>query len=167
MLNGIITFFGEFMEEKPRVGRPLGVAILAVLDIIVGILAFIGGIAATAVSTIVNDPEIRDAIRDAMISAGIADVDAVLDILATVLLVIGAIMFVMGLVGIVVGWGLWAGKQWAWIIAVIFYIAGIVISAVFMVWPVWSPIDVIGVIIGVVILYYLFRPNVRAWFGRT
>jgi len=164
MPKGIITLFGEFMEEKPRVDRPLGIAILAVLDIIVGILAFIGGIAVAAVSTIVDDPDVKDMIREAMISAGVTDVEAVLEILPTVLLVIGVTIFVMGLVGIVVGWGLWTGKQWAWIIGVIFYILAIAISAVSMV---WSPADVIGVIIGVVILYYLFRPNVRAWFGRT
>lgn len=155
------------MEEKPKVDRPLGIAILAVLDIIGGILAFIGGIAAAAASTIVNDPDVRDVIRDAMISAGVTDVDAVLDILATVLIVVGMTIFAMGLVAIVVGWGLWTGKQWAWVIAVFLYIAGIVISVVFMVWPVWSPTNVIGIIIGAVILYYLFRPNVRAWFGRT
>jgi len=32
---------------------------------------------------------------------------------------------------------------------------------------VWAPTSVIGIIIGAVILYYLFRPNVKAWFGKT
>lgn len=71
----------------------------------------------------------------------------------------------MGLVGIAVGWGFWKGSGWAWIVGVIFYIVGIGISAVGMVW--WSLTNVIGVIIGVVILYYLFRPNVKAWFGKA
>ena len=150
--------------EKTKAERPLGIAILAVLDIIGGILAFIGGIAMAAVSAMVNDPDIRDMIRDAMISAGITDVEAIIDILVTVLIVVGAILFIMGLVGIVVGWGFWAGKQWAWIIGVIFYIVCTVISVVGMV---WSLTNVIGVIIGALILYYLFRPNVKAWFGRA
>lgn len=150
--------------EKAKADRPLGIAILAVLDIIGGILAFIGGIGMAAVSAVVNDPEIRDMIRDSMISAGVADVDAILDILATVLIVFGAILFIMGLVGIAVGWGFWKGSGWAWIVGVIFYIVGIGISAVGMV---WSLTNVIGVIIGVVILYYLFRPNVKAWFGKA
>lgn len=167
MLNEIISFVVSFMEEKPRVDRPLGVAVLAVLDIIGGILAFIGGITMAAVSAMVNNPDIRDMIRDQMISAGVANVDAILDMLVTVLIVVGVIMFIMGLVGVVVGWGFWAGKQWAWIIGVIFYVVGVVISVVGMVWPVWSPTSVIGIIIGAVILYYLFRPNVKAWFGRT
>lgn len=150
--------------EKAKAERPLGITILAVLAIIGGILAFIGGITMAAVSTMVNNPDIRDMIRDAMISVGITDVDAVLEILVTVLIVAGAIILIMGLGGIVVGWGFWAGKQWAWIVGVIFYIVGIVISAVGMV---WSLTNVIGVIIGVVILYYLFRPNVKAWFGKA
>lgn len=155
------------MAEKPRVERPLGVAVLAVLDIIGGILAFIGGIAMAAVSAMVNNPDFRDMIRDAMISVGVTNVDAILDMLVTVLIVVGVTMFIMGLVGVVVGWGFWAGKQWAWLIGVIFYIVGVVISVVGMVWPVWSPTSVIGIIIGAVILYYLFRPNVKAWFGKT
>lgn len=56
--------------EKAKADRPLGIAILAVLDIIGGILVFIGGIGMAAVSAVVNDPEIRDMIRDSMISAG-------------------------------------------------------------------------------------------------
>ncbi len=150
--------------EKAKAERPLGIAILAVLDIIGGIFAFILGIFMAAVSTMVNNPDIRDMIREAMISAGITDVEAVLEIIVTVVIVVGAIMFIMGLVGIVVGWGFWAGKKWAWIIGVIFYTVGIVISAVGMV---WSLTNVIGVLIGVVILYYLFRPNVKAWFGKA
>ncbi len=145
--------------------RPLGVAILAVLNIICGIAATIGGIALAAVSTIVDDvPEIEDAIRDAMTSAGTYDVEAILDIVATVLIVLGTTILILGLFAIVVGWGFWTGKQWAWIVGVILEIVSIVISAVGMF---WSPSNVVSVIIGVVILYYLFRPNVKAWFGRT
>ena len=145
--------------------RPLGIAILAVLDIICGIAALIGGILMAAVSTIIADePEIEDAIRDAMTSGGVTHVEAVLDIIATVLIVFGVIICIMGLVAIVVGWGFWTGKQWAWILGVIFEIVSIVVSAVGMV---WSPTNVVSVIIGVLILYYLFRPNVKAWFGRT
>ena len=148
--------------------RPLGIAILAVLDIICGIAALIGGIVLAAVSTIIDDvPEIEDAIRDAMTSGGVTDVEAVLDIIATVLIVFGVIICILGLVAIVVGWGFWTGKQWAWIVGVIYFIVDIAVSAVSMVWPVWSPSGVVGVIIAAVILYYLFRPNVKAWFGRT
>ena len=152
------------MEEKAKAGRPLGIAILAVLDIICGIAALIGGIVLAAVSTIVDEPEIEDAIRDAMTSAGVTNVEAILDILATVLIVLGVFICIMGLVAIVVGWGFWTGKQWAWILGVILFIVSIVFSAVGMV---WAPTNVIGVIIDAVILYYLFRPNVKAWFGRT
>lgn len=152
------------MEEKAKADRPLGIAILAVLDIICGIAALIGGIVLAAVSTIVDEPEIEDAIRDAMTSAGVTNVEAVLDILATVLIVLGVFICIMGLVAIVVGWGFWTGKQWAWILGVILFIISIAASAVGMV---WAPTNVIGVIIDALILYYLFRPNVKAWFGRT
>ena len=145
--------------------RPLGIAILAVLDIICGIAALIVGILMAAVSTIIADlPEFEDAIRDVMTSVWVTDVEAAIDILATVLIVLGVIICIMGLGAIVVGWGFWTGKQWAWILGVIYFIVSIVISAVGMV---WSPTNVVSVIIGVVILYYLFRPNVKAWFGRT
>jgi hypothetical protein len=152
------------VEEKAKADRPLGIAILAVLDIICGIAALIGGIVLAAVSTIVDEPEIEDAIRDAMTSAGVTNVEAVLDILATVLIVLGVFICIMGLVAIVVGWGFWTGKQWAWILGVILFIISIAASAVGMV---WAPTNVIGVIIDALILYYLFRPNVKAWFGRT
>lgn len=63
-------------------------------------------------------------------------------------------------------------KEWAWVIAVVVLSMGIVITAVQMAITKWMSEDIIGsaieiVINGIIILYYLFRPHVKAYVRRV
>ena len=58
----------------------------------------------------------------------------------------------------IMSWGLLKGKSWAWTITLILTIIGLVMSII--------SLNIIGVIIDVIILYYLFRPHVKAYFGK-
>lgn len=116
--------------------RPVGVTILAVLEIISGIVGIVGGIFFATI-------------------AGLLDVDflgAIGGIVAGILVAIGIASFVMA-------WGLLEGKPWAWTFTLILTIISVVFEL--------AGANIVGLIIDAIVLYYLFRPHVKAFFGKS
>jgi len=60
-------------------------------------------------------------------------------------------MVLIGLIVLIITWGLWNLKEWAWFIAVVFAVLGL------LHFP-------IGTLINLFILWYLFKPEVKAAF---
>jgi hypothetical protein len=67
---------------------------------------------------------------------------------------------VVGLIGLVLAWGLWIGKGWAWIIAIIIFIIGLVTDLATL------PTGIVGVVIDLIVLYLLSRPDTRRFCGK-
>ena len=79
-------------------------------------------------------------------------------------------LIALGTVDIGIGIGLLRGKQWAWKLAVILAFVSMTIDIISLV--IQSHISnyggsIIGMIIDPVILYYLYRPHVKTYFGKT
>ena len=55
-------------------------------------------------------------------------------------------------------WGLLNAKSWAWTLTLILTIIFLILDLI--------ELNVIGLIIGGVILYYLYRPHVKSYFGK-
>jgi hypothetical protein len=70
----------------------------------------------------------------------------------------GLIFVVFGLLELGVVYGYWTGASWAWWLGIIVSVLDILSIVTF---------DVIGLIIGLIMLYYLTRPHVKTWFHRT
>lgn len=72
---------------------------------------------------------------------------------------------IIGILWFVFAWGLFTGKGWAWIITVILAI----VSVIFNILSIFSLSygSVFSLIVNVIILYYMYRPNVKAYFGRS
>jgi hypothetical protein len=70
----------------------------------------------------------------------------------------GMVMVLLGLVAFVIAWGLWMGKDWALMVAMVFAVLGILAGLVTL------PAGLFGLLINAGILYYLTRPGVKAWF---
>lgn len=121
--------------EQPKT-RPTGVTILAILEIISGIVMVVAGIFAAAFSSMF---------------AGLGVLGALNGILSSIILALGVASFVMA-------WGLLKGKQWAWTITLILTIISLIAEI--------ASFNFIGIIIDAIILYYLFRPHVKAYFGK-
>ncbi len=68
-------------------------------------------------------------------------------------------MIIMGIVELVVAWGLWIGKAWSWWLTVIF--SALSILSIFS----GSASGVISAVIAAVILYFFFKPEVKDYFG--
>jgi hypothetical protein len=99
---------------------------------------------------------------------------AVLAVIAGVAYVaIGAVLLVVGigfaLIAIsiayfVMAYGLWNGKRWAWTITLILSGIGIILGIASV--AAGSVGAVFHIIINGVIIYYLYRPNVKTFFGK-
>ena len=66
----------------------------------------------------------------------------------------------VGVIGLVMAWGLWVGRGWAWIIALIIFIIGIIMDLVTL------PTGIVGVVIDAIVLYLLMRPDTRKFCGK-
>ncbi len=150
--------------------RPLGVTIIAILTIIGGILLVLGGVALIAVGALISvAPPHTSAAIFGVISAAI-----------------WSVLLVVGIGYLVMFYGLLKGKGWAWTITIILIFIGIAIqiisttsAAVFnsslassgssSTNTVISGIigGIIGIAVNVAVIYYLYRPNVRAFFGKA
>jgi hypothetical protein len=169
--------------------RPTGVTIIAILTIIGGILLCFGGISLLAlgaffatvpINTIISEQQQQQQLQPEIQNQ--AELEALTQFLAGIGIVIGAIILAVGIGYLVVSYGLLKGKGWAWtvtiiltIIAIAIQIISIILSSMFnasfssdmnaLVPEIIS--HIIGLAINGVILYYLYRPNVKAFFGKS
>jgi hypothetical protein len=108
-------------------------------------------------------------------------------------IVIGSVMIAIGVVSFIVAYGLLKRMRWAWTVTIILSIISIVLSVslitiiatvqallwlgVGIILPPVAPIDpspppppfgaIISIIISSIIICYLYRPNVKAYFGKA
>lgn len=75
---------------------------------------------------------------------------------------LGGVVLVISLLWLVTGYGFMkGGVVWSWWIAVILYVLGILGSIVLL----FIVIGIVPLIIDALLLYYITRPGVKAWFG--
>ncbi|MHA1666679.1 MAG: hypothetical protein ACTSW7_04840 [Candidatus Thorarchaeota archaeon] len=109
--------------SAPSGDRPLGVTILAILQLLGGVISIFGGLAIVMIFPVIFT------------------------------LILGAILLIVGLVGLIVGWGLYTMKSWAWMLAMILNIINIIIAVI--------GFDLISLIIPVIIVIYLNQPDIK------
>jgi hypothetical protein len=126
--------------------RPLGIALLAVLHVIQAFIFFLGGIAMIALGAF---------IRRRLVG--------ILHLLHGVAYLIGVVLIVLALLYLGLAWGLWTGKGWAWVLSLIIAVLGIIVSLVSLVGGGLGAFVVL--VLDGIIVFYLFTPNVRAFFG--
>jgi hypothetical protein len=77
---------------------------------------------------------------------------------------LGGILIIIGLAYFVVAYGLWKGLNWAWIITLIVSVIGIISGLGSL--AVGNMGAIFHLIINAIVIYYLYRPNVKAYFGK-
>ncbi|MGH9963783.1 MAG: hypothetical protein ACRD5E_03000 [Nitrososphaeraceae archaeon] len=176
-----------------QIKRPIGVTIIAILTIISGIILTFGGISLLAFGAFFTSVPIDVFISEQMQQQqqqqqqqqelqSAAELQALAEFLGGVGVAIGAIVLAVGVGYLIVSYGLLKGKGWAWIITVILTIIAIAVQIVSGITASMfnaSFIDdtnsfvtgiiaqIVGIAINGVILYYLYRPNVKAFFGKS
>lgn len=172
------------MTEPIR--RPIGVTIISILAIIGGILLIFGGLSLLSFGAFFASVPIETLIEDQQLSPqesqNAAELQALSQYFGSIGVVIGSIVLAVGVGYLIVSYGLLKGKGWAWIVTIILTIIAIitqvtsVISTSTLTQSLSTDINalisgitahLIGIAINGVILYYLYRPNVKAFFGRS
>jgi uncharacterized membrane protein HdeD (DUF308 family) len=77
---------------------------------------------------------------------------------------IGIVLLALGIAYLVVAYGLWKGKAWAWTITLILSVIGIIVAIVSI--AAGNVAAIINVIIHGIVIYYLYKPSVKAFFGK-
>ncbi|MFB0569697.1 MAG: hypothetical protein ACETV0_08815 [Nitrososphaeria archaeon] len=146
------------MSTTGGVDRPLGVAILAVLDIIAGILAALVGLLSV----------IAGGFLWAYLETFVDPLGAVGGFLGAIVTAIGVVILVIGAISIVLGWSLWGGKEWARILSIILSVIGILfgVLVLFVAIGAGGLIGIVFIAIHAIVIYYLTRPSVKAFFTR-
>jgi lysylphosphatidylglycerol synthetase-like protein (DUF2156 family) len=132
--------------------RPIGVTILAILEILGGLVELgIGGLLLVAAGFIGG---IASQVPEVPNLPGIGG------LIAGIILFIGIVVVILGVLALIIAWGLWTGQGWAWTLALILAIVSLIFSILSL------PGGIIGLLIDILILYYLTRPHVKAFFGK-
>ena len=124
-------------------GRPTGVAILAILEAFVGVYYLITGFGEFVAAAVIRS----------LALSGITH-----DVMTMIPRVLGTMLMIVGLLSILLAWGIWTGKGWARMVALVFAIVAIILSLI--------SLHFVGLVIDVIIVYYLTRPNVKQFFTK-
>jgi hypothetical protein len=148
--------------------RPRGVSIIAILIIITGVLSLLLGI-----GLVVIGPFLMNGLQTTSSNLGSQKEPQILGI---IFLVFGAIWLALGVANLVMAYGLLKGMGWAWTISIIVLFIGIVIDIVSLSITSVGGFsntgsnllgNIVGIGISAFIVYYLYRPHVKAYFGKT
>jgi len=124
--------------------RPMGIVILAILEALVGIYHL-----ATGFGDLFVAATIRSFSYFGIPSSSMAMIPRVL----------GTVLIIIGLASLLIAWGLWTGKPWARLVALVFVILSIIASVV--------AYHLVGIVIDAIIIYYLTRPGVKQFFTKA
>jgi cellulose synthase/poly-beta-1,6-N-acetylglucosamine synthase-like glycosyltransferase len=124
--------------------RPTGVTILGVLFVIAGAFTLLGGQIALAQES-----------------------GSILTVLGVLLIPLG--IEILCIASFVVAYSLFEGKIWAWSVAVVLSIIGLVVNVISLVTASMLPMAgaLVGIAINAIVLYYLSARNVRQYFGKV
>ena len=125
--------------------RPLGVTILAVLAAIGGVLGILAGLVLVGLSSAAADLALP---------------------LSGLVSVLGLATLVLSILDLVLAYGLWGLKPWAWMLGIVLEIVGIILN-ILEFRSATASSTVISIVIAGLIIYYLNQPHVRRAFGQN
>jgi hypothetical protein len=159
--------------------RPTGVTIITILTIMVGVILLIAGLSLIVVGALTLANHFH------MTTTNSTSFYALSHVFGIIGISLGAVLLVIGVAYVIMFYGLLKGRGWAWTITVILLFFGIAIqiisTAVGSVFTASFNSDIksfdsvplglagalIGIITNIVTLYYLYRPYVKSYFGKT
>ncbi len=141
--------------------RPTGVTLLAILNILIGVLMLLGALALFLAMSMAGDPAFQEALATSDVP------EWFMDQLSLILGMMGILLSIFGVLALVVSYGFLNGKGWSWYLAVIygFLTIGMTVISTVLAGGLIDFLTLgISIIIPVLIMVYLFQPNVKAWF---
>ncbi len=77
---------------------------------------------------------------------------------------LGGLALIFGILSLVLGIGFLGGKRWAWTLGIVVGVLNIITSIAESAIGMYG--DIVGIIFPIIIIYYLMRPHVKAFFGK-
>jgi hypothetical protein len=145
------------MEPSAK-SRPTGVTIIAILNIIGGIIMVAGGLVLVAAGSFL--PSLPPSTFEGSDLSGVP-----MSFVGGAAVAMGGVIVALGIVSFIVAYGLMKGIGWAWNLTVVLSIISIVLNVISIATGNFG--GIISIIISGVILYYLYRPHVKAYFGKA
>jgi len=165
---------------------PFGITIIAILAIISGVVLIFGGLSSLVSGAYFASITVENVITELQLgqpqTPNVTEVHALIQLLGSISIAMGAIVMVIGIGYLVVSYGLLKGRGWAWTITVILTTASIIVQIVFVITTsvlnalmhhdtntsLYHLIDQItGMAINGMILYYLYRSPVKRYFKKS
>ena len=165
-----------------KINRPIGVTIIAILTIIIGVITLFAGISLVALGAFLSITPIDITSGNNTTTPVDDGSQFVMQFFGIISVLVGAIMLAVGIGYIVMFYGLLKGRGWAWTITIILTVISIAIQIVsgitasMIVASISNDgasivsgwiVQIIGIAIDIIILYYLYRPHVKAFFGKS
>jgi hypothetical protein len=142
----------------------VGVTILAILEILFGLLMLLASLGFFVVAGLF-------ASQDILNQTGMQVPEWLINVAPLVFAIAGIVFLIMALIAFLLAYGFLKGRGWAWTLAMIFSVISIILSVVGWVLQGFNPAGfvsmLISVIIPVIVILYLTRVNVKAWFGKA
>jgi hypothetical protein len=161
------------LQTTPK-SRPTGVTIIAILNIIGGAIMLFGAIALIAIGAILptlppntfNQSGLQGNLTTGQVPVPPPGVPPMVSqsLLGGIGIAFGIVLLALAIVSFVVAYGLLKGLGWAWTVTVILSIISIVFNAISI--ATGNIVAIISIIISGIIIYYLYRPHVKAYFGK-
>lgn len=133
-------------SQIPNIGTPTGITVLGMLQIILGIILAVFAVMVMVMSSMIGDYSYFGDVTSVVGGA----ITAVLVILAAFSFLIASALF--------------SGKKWGRTIVIVFSLINIVMGASSMM--VGNVFGIGGVILNGIVLYYMWRPHVIAYFTK-
>ena len=154
----------SILQATPK-SRPTGVTIIAILNIIGGIIMLFGGVTLLAAGIII--PSLPpSAFEDGNLTEPNVNLSGIPpSFFGSAALAMGGVIIAIGIVSFIVAYGLLKGMGWAWTVTVVLSIISIVLNAISI--ATGNIGGIVSIIISGIILYYLYRPHVKAYFGKA
>ncbi len=150
------------MQPKPP--RPTGVTILAILAILGGIAGLFGGAVLIGLGVLLGTLLASEISNQLTLAGypGLAGLDV--GLISAIVIGLGVVVLILGILYLAVGIGFFGGKGWAWTLGMIVSVIGIILAIIQI--AAGNVGSIVSLLIGALILYYLMRPHVKAFFGK-
>jgi hypothetical protein len=162
------------LQSTPK-ARPTGVTIIAILNIIGGAIMLFGAITLIAIGAILptlppttfNQSGLQGNLTAGQVPVPPPGVPPMVSqsLLGGIGIAFGIVLLALAIVSFVVAYGLLKGLGWAWTVTIILSIISIVFNAISI--AAGNISAIISIIISGIIIYYLYRPHVKAYFGKA
>ncbi len=165
--------------------RPIGVTIISILIIIAGLFFILSGTGMISLSYLFSaliDQNFESSVLESLygnLSANFSEPEfqQILSSSQNILFFVGILVTIFGIANIIVSYGLLKGKNWAWLTTLILTLLSSTISILSLFFSAFLSIyssdfilynlgNIIILLIDSIIVFFLFRPITKFYFGR-